>query len=80
MSDFGREELVQKAVVPKTPDEFLCSLCDENPDLVYASTRQAQANLTKSAPTWSAYLEILSERNRLREFVRRLKQFEDENK
>jgi formylmethanofuran dehydrogenase subunit E-like metal-binding protein len=44
--------------------------------LVIEIMRQAQANLTKSAPTWEAYLDILEARNGLKEVVDRIRWFE----
>jgi hypothetical protein len=64
------------AVLLDAPDELLCALLDANRELVVEIMGQAQANLTRSAPTWEAYLDILDVRNGLKESVGRIRRFE----
>jgi hypothetical protein len=76
IGDFDVAALAEYAVVVQSPDEFLCALLEANPELVIEITGQAQANLTRSAPTWEAYLDILESRNGLKAFVGRIGRFE----
>lgn len=72
---FDAAELAKHNVSVMNPDVFLCAVFDTNPELVVDITKSASAHLTKSAPTWEAYLEMLS-KNRLTRFVERLRNFE----
>jgi hypothetical protein len=76
VDDFDAGVLAERGVLVQTPDEFLCTLLDGNADLVVGIVRQAQTNLTRSAPTWEAYLDLLEARNGLKAFVGRIRQFE----
>jgi len=69
--DFDLSALAELDVEVITPDVFLTRLLDADPALVEDATRRAMANLTRSAPTWSSYLEAL-ERNGLTTFAERL--------
>lgn len=72
LRDFDREALRALTVDLLTPDELLAALFDETPELIFEIAKAAQQNLTRSAPTWDAYLAVL-ERNRLNRFVARLR-------
>jgi hypothetical protein len=72
---FDAEELRHQNVSVVTPDVFLCAVFDADPELVFGVTKNAAANLTRSAPTWAAYLEILSA-NGLKDFADRLCRFD----
>ena len=71
---FDVNHLAGFGVKVQTPDYFLAALFDASPEITFAITRAAWANLTRSAPHWEAYLDRLSA-NRLYEFVNRLRQF-----
>jgi hypothetical protein len=71
---FDVQALQKRDVSVATPDEFLCGLFDANPALTMDVAKNAAANLTKSAPTWDAYLAVLSN-NRLKRFVERLRRY-----
>ena len=73
LKDFDAKFLAKSGVRVMTPDQLLAELFDASPDLISEIAREAQANLTKSAPTWGDYLEGLLVKNNLREFVGRLK-------
>ena len=75
VKDFDVECLRKVGVQVKTPDELLSELFDANPDLIFELAREAQANLTKSAPTWDAYLDTLL-KCKLRTFVDRLQKYD----
>jgi hypothetical protein len=68
---FDEEKLARLEIEVVTPDAFLCRLYDANPSLIMDITRDAMANLTRSAPTWDEYLAVLN-RNGLKDFVERL--------
>lgn len=74
--DFDAEALSAAGVTVQTPDSLLCEVFDSKPELTIDIARQAQKNLTKSAPTWESYLEVLGGRNKLKELVARLHDFE----
>jgi hypothetical protein len=76
VDDFDAGVLAERGVVVQTPDEFLCAVLDANPELIVEIMGQAQANLTRSAPTWEAYLDILEARNGLKGFVGRIRRLE----
>lgn len=57
--DFDAVILRSHEVKVRTPDRFLRRLLDGNPTAVLEFTRQAQANLSRSAPSWAAYKAIL---------------------
>ena len=73
---FDVEELAKYGINVETPDAFLSALYDADPNVVHDVTRAAQANLTKSAPTWETYLENLSHKQGLKGFADRLSRFE----
>ena len=75
LKDFDAEFLANERVRVMSPDRMLAELYDANPELIVEIAREAQANLTKSAPTWDDYLGVLFAKNNLREFVGRLKGF-----
>ena len=58
-----------------TPDAFLSDLFDASPALVATLTNEAHANLTKSAPSWEAYLDILDGGRKLKQFAGRLRAY-----
>ena len=76
LADFDREHLEREGVQVLSPDALLAELFDAGPELVFAVVREAQANLTKSAPSWDDYLDLLAGRHGLTAFVARLKAFE----
>jgi hypothetical protein len=73
---FDAAALSAAGVAVQTPDSFLCELFDGNPELIIDITRQAQKNMTKSAPTWDSYLDVLGGKGKLKQFVARLRDFE----
>lgn len=72
VKDFDASALRKLGVEFETPDAFLARLFDAEPELVEDITRSAMASLTRSAPTWDGYLDVL-ERNGLTNFVGRLR-------
>jgi hypothetical protein len=66
---FDAEALAALGVKVQSPDDFLTERFVENPDFVDAATREAAANLTRTAPNWEDYLVILEERQLLAKFV-----------
>ncbi len=72
LRDFPASALAPYGVVAVHPDEFLCGLHDADPDLLRASTAAAHANLSRSAPSLAAYLDVL-ERQGLPQLTRRLR-------
>jgi hypothetical protein len=73
--DFDKERLDKMGVQVTTPDALLSSLIDAAPDLIVDVTKRAHANLTKSAPTWDVYLEILRAKCGLIGFVQRISRY-----
>lgn len=77
VKDFDLVVLDELGVEVTTPDAFLIGAFDLDPPLLADLTRRAMANLSRSAPSWSDYLDIL-ERNALVGFVDRLRSWPDE--
>jgi hypothetical protein len=73
---FDADELAKNGVTVETPDAFLAALYDADPAVIHDVTKVAQGNLTKSAPTWDAYLGTLSSKHGLKRFADRLRRFE----
>jgi hypothetical protein len=73
--DFDQEHLDKMGVRVMTPDALLSNLVDAGRDLIIDVTKRAHANLTKSAPTWDAYLEILRAKCGLVGFVERISRY-----
>ncbi len=72
LRDFPASALAPHGVSAVHPDDFLCELHNADPDLLQASTEAAQANLSRSAPSVAAYLDVLDHRG-LPQFTRRLR-------
>ncbi len=72
LRDFPSSALAPHSVTAVHPDDFLCGLHSADPDLLRASTEAAQANLSRSTPSASVYLEVLA-RQGLPQFTRRLR-------
>ena len=72
LRDFPASALAAYGVQAIHPDEFLCELHDADPELVGASAEAAHTNLSRSAPSFSEYLDTL-ERQGLPALVRRLR-------
>jgi hypothetical protein len=60
---FDREELARHSVDVRTPDALLVELHGLSPGHIFDIVKEAQANLTHSAPTWGEYLSVLSRSN-----------------
>lgn len=72
LRDFPASALAPHGVAAVHPDDFLCGLHNADPDLLQASTEAAQANLSRSAPSVAAYLDVLNHQG-LPQFTRRLR-------
>lgn len=72
LRDFPASVLAPHGVAAVHPDAFLCRLHDADPDLLQASAEAAQANLSRSTPSVTAYLDVL-DRQGLPQFTRRLR-------
>jgi hypothetical protein len=72
LRDFPASALSPHGVVAVHPDGFLCGLYNADPELVRASTDMAHANLSRSAPSFEAYLDAL-ERQGLPQLTNRLR-------
>jgi hypothetical protein len=72
LRDFPDSILAWHGVAAVHPDGFLCGLYDADPELLRASTEMAHANLSRSAPSFAAYLDVL-ERQGLSRLVTRLR-------
>ena len=59
LHDFPASALAPHGVAAHHPDGFLCRLHGAAPGLLRASTRAAHANLSRSVPSWAAYLDVL---------------------
>jgi len=70
---FDAGALAALAVKVQSPDDFLAERFDESPAFVHAATKEAAANLTRTAPTWAAYLSILEGPQQMPKFVARLR-------
>lgn len=75
LKDFDREALHVQGVEVLSPDQFLRRTFDGAPAVVLEFTLQAQANLTRTAPTWEAYIVLLS-RIGLVDFVAGIKAYQ----
>lgn len=72
LRDFPASALAPHGIVAVHPDEFLCRLHDADPELLRASIEAAHANLSRSAPSLAAYLDVL-DRQGLPQLTRRLR-------
>ena len=72
LRDFPASALAAYGVQAIHPDGFLCEMHDADPELVMASAEAAHANLSRSTPSFSEYLDTL-ERQGLPAFVQRLR-------
>jgi len=72
LRDFPASALAPHGVVAVHPDDFLSGLHDADPELLRASTEAAHANLSRSAPSLAAYLDVL-DRQGLPQLTRRLR-------
>ncbi len=70
---FDAEALAALGVKVQSPDDFLTERFDESPAFVHAASKEAAANLTRTAPTWDHYLAILEVQQRMPKFVARLR-------
>ncbi|MBK1661208.1 hypothetical protein [Paracraurococcus ruber] len=59
LRDFPPGALAPLGVAVAHPDPFLCALHDADPEAVRASAEAAHANLSRSTPTFGAYLDAL---------------------
>jgi len=59
LRDFPPAELAPHGVAAWHPDPFLCALHDADPEVMRASAEAAHANLSRSAPTFGAFLDAL---------------------
>jgi len=69
---FPASALAPHGVVAVHPDGFLCRLHDADSELLRASTEAAHANLSRTAPSFSDYLDTL-ERQGLPQLAQRLR-------
>jgi hypothetical protein len=60
-------------VTARDPDSFLCGLDDADPDAVAAVVEAARLNLSRTAPSEDAYIDLLH-KQRLTAFSARLRQ------
>ena len=70
LRDFPASALAPHGVAAVHPDNFLCGLHDADPELLQASTEAAHANLSRSMPSVTDYLDVL-DRQGLPQFTRR---------
>ena len=59
LRDFPASAVAPYGVIAVHPDGFLCGLHDADPELVWASTQAAHANLSRSTPSLADYLDAL---------------------
>jgi hypothetical protein len=59
LRDFPPAALAPHGIAAAHPDPFLCALHDADPEVMRASAEAAQANLSRSAPTFGAFLDAL---------------------
>jgi hypothetical protein len=59
LRDFPITALAPHGVTASHPDPFLCKLYDRDPEAMRASAEAAHANLSRSLPDFSAYLDAL---------------------
>jgi hypothetical protein len=79
LKHFDAEALAALRVKEQSPDDFLTARFDESPAFVHAATKEAAANLTRTAPTWHHYLAILEGPQRVPKFVARLRAWDLQN-
>jgi hypothetical protein len=72
LRDFPVSALSVHDGVAVHPDEFLCGLYDANAELFRESTQAAHGNLSRSVPSFAAYLDAV-ERQGLAQTTRRLR-------
>ncbi len=72
LRDFPDSALAPHGVAAVHPDGFLCGLYDADPELLRASTEAAHANLNRSAPSFTDYLDALEQQG-LPQLVKRLR-------
>lgn len=63
---FPENELTKFDLRRMTPDEFLCDLSDQSPDLVVGSLANARQNLSKTRASASDFVSILEKPRRHR--------------
>ena len=73
LKHFDAQALQALGVTVRSPDEFLCDLFEEKPEVVDAATREAAANLTIICPTWDEYLDLIATKCKLAKFAARLR-------
>ena len=72
LRDFPASAVAPHGVAAVHPDSFLCGLHDADPELIRASTEAAHANLSRSTPSFTDYLDML-ERQGLPKLTTRLR-------
>ncbi len=72
LRDFPTSAVAPHGVAAVHPDSFLCGLHDADPELIRASTEAAHANLSRSTPSFTDYLDML-ERQGLPKLTSRLR-------
>ncbi|WP_428393217.1 PIN domain-containing protein [Lichenicoccus sp.] len=72
LRDFPASALAPFGIVAVHPDAFMCKLFDGDPDLLRAAAGAAHANLSRSAPSFEAYLDVLANQG-LPQFAERLR-------
>jgi hypothetical protein len=60
LRDFPAGRLAPFGIVARHPDDLLCELHDADPEAVRASAEAAHANLSRSAPSFGAFLDALA--------------------
>lgn len=60
LRDFPAERLEPLGIAAQHPDDFLCELHDADLEAVRASAEAAHANLSRSAPSFDAFLGVLA--------------------
>jgi hypothetical protein len=73
LKHFDAQALQALGVTVRSPDEFLCDLFEEKPEVVDAATWEAAANLTITCPTWDEYLDSIATKCKLAKFAARLR-------
>jgi hypothetical protein len=63
LKDFPTTELSRHGLTARPPDAFAQDLYAADPRLMVASVKNARANLQKSRPLATRYLQILGQRN-----------------
>ena len=62
LRDFPSTLLDRCGIMAAHPDNFLCDLCDAQPDLIRSSVQAAHTHLSRSLPTFLDYLDALGRR------------------